>query len=539
MSEPTMKIEELIELLTSGRVDVLECQRPFQRDARWVAKLIGSTVADCPWGAVLFWVPDDSNRPLGGRYQQDTAADYFVIDGGQRLTALVAALGKQPPWIPEDEWVAMDGPSLAVSVGLTRNDDVRMRPTSSSAQGDIPLGELLSGTPIEDLLDRAGLAQRKGLIQKLADVASEIKNFEVHVEWIKGTEEHAEQCFLRRNEKSQQMALKTEQFQISVLTCRFRPLQRDITGPLLRHAEARNMGKVVNLRSVNQIIQHLLPPEFRGGRAVHAEPSQVEEVARLAAGSITHALDYLERIGIVHEDLLPFPSMIEVMAGLIARYPAEAMTDTFLAHWLTHVIAAEVFHGAKTVRHLLKELENSTSYQEAKVTLSRIAPEGRPSPFTHERVIFVEKGRFGSTGCLYVLAAAAKTSGLVVDLDDTSGIVFPHPSMTLRPLTDDPIKGYMPHYGLLTEAMANKVQEGRGWTRQTYEMLLPSTQVLHVHQLEEPPPGLGHDDVPDFLALTRRKPIADVIDSYLRTIPPLPGREGPAQGDLFRQEGGW
>ncbi|KAA5825501.1 DUF262 domain-containing protein [Saccharopolyspora hirsuta] len=539
MSEHVIKIEELIQMLMSGRVDVLECQRAFQREPRWVAKLISSAIEDCPWGAVLIWVPADENRPHGGRYQKGSDPDRFIIDGNQRLTALTAALGKRPPWIPADEWLSMEGPALAVSVGVTRQGEMRMRPTAySTVQGDIPLGDLLSGTPIEDLLDQAGLDQRKGLVQKLADTANKIKNFEIHVEWVRGTEEHAEQCFLRRNEKSQQMALKSEQFQISLLTCRFRPLQRDFIGPLLRQSAALNMGKLVNLRAVNRVIQHLLPPELRGGRGINAEPSHVEHLAHVVVDSITAALEYLERIGVVHQDLFPFPSMLDVMAGLIARYPAEAMAEDFLGQWLTHMVAGEVFGGARTIRQELKELENTSNYQQAKVALSKFAPLGRPSPFTPERVVAMENGRFGSTGCLLALAAAAKTSGSVVDLAD-SGVTFPHRSMTLRQLVIDPIKGYAPHYAFMTDETANAIQRCRGWTRQAYELLRPPNHVLEAHQLPEPPPGLDERDARDFLDENRRPKLAAVIDAYLRTMAPLPGREETEQGDLFKPGGNW
>lgn len=334
------------------------------------------------------------------------------------------------------------------------------------------------------------------------------------------------------------MALKPAQFRISVLTCRFRPLQRDFTGPLLREARVRNMGKVVTLGAVDRVIQHLLPPELRGGRGINAEPSHVEHVARLAVDSITKALDYLERIGIVHEDLLPFPSMLDVMAGLIARYPAETMAEDFLGQWLTHMIAGEVFGGAKTVHRELKELENTTNYQQAKVALSKFAPEGRPSPFTPERVVALENGRFGSVGCLFALAAAAKTFGSVTDLTD-NGVTFPDRSMTLRQLVVNPVKGYTPHYTLMTEDTANTIQQCHGWTCHAYEIVRPSTLALQAHVLPEPPPGLSLRDTRDFLDENRPRQLAAMIDSYLRTVKPLPGREGPAQGSLFQPDVDW
>ncbi|WP_157182814.1 hypothetical protein [Sciscionella marina] len=532
MSQHTYKIGELVELLMSGRVDVLECQRVFQRHAGWVAQLIESTIEDCPWGSLLFWVPDQQNRPQGGRYLQATDAEYFLIDGNQRSTALVASIGQRPPYIPEDEWSAMNGPNLAVSVGITHHGGVRFRPTSWNVQGDIPLGALLAGAPIEDLLERAGIEQRKGLVQQLADTASQINNFEVRVEWITGTEEQAERCFLRRNEKVTHTALKSEQFHISLLTSRFRPLQRDFVNPLLRQATVRNMGKVVNPRSVNRLYQHFLPSELRGARARNTDAQLVEEITLQVVESVTRSLDYLERLGIVHQDLLPFPSMIDVFAAMLARYPAESMTDQFLGHWLTHMIAGEVFGGARGVHRELKALERSTSYKQAVLALSEFAPVGRPSPYTAERVMPMANGRFGSPACLHALASASKTVGLVADLRD-NGVTFPSREMTLHNLVINPVKGYLPHYALMTPGTAATIQRGHGWTRQAYEELRPTPQVLDAHQLAPPEPSLDERHARDRLDEYRPGLLAQTIDTYLRTIPPLPGREGIEQGNLF------
>lgn len=536
MSDPTINVGDLINLLLSGRVDVLECQRVFERDARWVAKLIRSTVRPCPMSSLLFWVPEDQNRPRGGRYQQHTAADLFIIDGHQRSTAFVAAIGQRPPWTPDDEWRASGGPALAVSVGIDRHGEPCFRPTSSDVRGDVPLGALLAGDSIPDLLEHAGLEPDVHMVQTLTNLAAKIKNFEIRVEWVYGTEEHAEECFLLRNEKSTQTALNSEQFRISILTCRFRPLQRDYINPLLRAASDRNMGKVVTLRAVNRVVQHLLPPELRGAHGMRAETTFVKNIAQQVTTGMTSALDYLERIGIVHEDLLPFPSLIDVVTSLVIRYP-QALADGFIATWLSHVMAGEVFGGARTVRHELKVLAEGTSYEQVTIALSQFVPSGRPSPFTAERVKALANGQFGSVGCLYALASAAKTAGLVADMHDAA-ITVPNPLLTLRPLVIDPVKGYLPHYGLMTERTANTIQRHRGWTRSAYEALLPSTQLLEAHQLPEPPAATDERDARDLLDEHRRHWIAATINAYLRTVEPLPGRDEPEQGTLF-EAGEW
>ncbi|MEU3558609.1 hypothetical protein [Kitasatospora sp. NPDC006786] len=65
-------------------------------------------------GPLFLWRPDPKDRPARGRYEKVPKAEFLVIDGQTRLTALLAGLGERPPRWGETRWYRIGGPDLEI-----------------------------------------------------------------------------------------------------------------------------------------------------------------------------------------------------------------------------------------------------------------------------------------------------------------------------------------------------------------------------------------------------------------------------------------
>lgn len=89
------KVGDLLNDVRLGKVGLPDLQRPFVWKDNKVRDLLDSMMKGYPIGYVMLWQsPDayDGSKPIGPNNKPYPQPDYLVIDGQQRLTALLAAM---------------------------------------------------------------------------------------------------------------------------------------------------------------------------------------------------------------------------------------------------------------------------------------------------------------------------------------------------------------------------------------------------------------------------------------------------------------
>lgn len=89
------KVEDLLRDVELGKIGLPDLQRPFVWPDSKVRNLLDSMLKGYPIGYIMLWSsPDeyDNAKQIGGNEKTYKEPDDLVIDGQQRLTALLAAL---------------------------------------------------------------------------------------------------------------------------------------------------------------------------------------------------------------------------------------------------------------------------------------------------------------------------------------------------------------------------------------------------------------------------------------------------------------
>lgn len=89
------KVGDLLSDIRNGKVGLPDLQRPFVWKDSKARDLLDSMLKGYPIGYIMLWQsPDDYSKvvPMGANQKPYTRPDYLVIDGQQRLTALLAAI---------------------------------------------------------------------------------------------------------------------------------------------------------------------------------------------------------------------------------------------------------------------------------------------------------------------------------------------------------------------------------------------------------------------------------------------------------------
>lgn len=522
-----MKINDVVAHARDGDFDVLEFQRVFSRDTAWVRDLIDSLARGIPVGALLLWAPEPDHAPQNGRYRIASSAAWWIVDGQQRTGAVLAALGLRPPWMPELQWSACGGDLLGVSVALSPEGHAVVAERNQRGPRVLAsdLFQASETRTMPQLIRKAGFSATDASVLEFDHFVNDILDAELPVEWMPGQIDDAFLAFKRRNGRSTQMSLRQEELELSLLATRFGALLRDYVDPGLHEAARFHLDRSFTRRRANNVVQRMLPPQQRRGNALRADPDLVQQAAHRFRDTCTRTLRYLHTHGLVHDEVVSTPAIVEVLMTLFDRIP-HADTDNFSMRWVAHVVAGNLFFGRPNL--FTKSLEavlGGGDYTEIQALLAALAPAGEPNRITEQHLHPVPEKRssFGSNGCLFALAAAHPI-GTTRDLGD-GDLYYPHSDMRLRPLCLEPKRGLLAHYTLMTDQTAERIASFGGWTYDAARELKPDDEQLAAHSLAIPPRTLAATDVADWL-LERRTPVlAERINRFLRDVGPL--REPP------------
>ncbi len=139
-------VEDLVAKLLRGQIRVPAFQRALAWTAKEVVELFDSIYRGYPVGSLLFWRrPADAERVAFGPVHitaEASPAALWVVDGQQRLTSLVAALGRQGrlPVLPADPFVVYFDPETESFEPAPSNGEV---PTTW-----VPLPKLLDASDL-------------------------------------------------------------------------------------------------------------------------------------------------------------------------------------------------------------------------------------------------------------------------------------------------------------------------------------------------------------------------------------------------------
>lgn len=157
-------VEQLVNGVSSGAIQLPDLQRPFVWPAAKVRDLLDSMFKGFPVGELMFWdVPgDEATRPIPSG--APLAANYQVIDGQQRLTSLYAAT--QGKSVRDEDYRVK---SIAISFNpFTEKFEVRSPALAKSAQW------------IEDIstVFQSPFKARNAFLQRLRDSGQELTDDE-------------------------------------------------------------------------------------------------------------------------------------------------------------------------------------------------------------------------------------------------------------------------------------------------------------------------------------------------------------------------
>ncbi len=203
----TYHVDELVSRALQGRIRIPRFQRGLKWQSTDVQKLFDSINRGFPIGTLLMWKRPAGDEPVsfGPVKVSVTSTDdaWWVVDGQQRLTSLVAGLMHPDPSDPDDPFV--------VYYDMKHDEDKspffrphRLRKITPYC---IPLARCFDAADFQKwLFDFVQQTGEPGHIEHASGVATRIRNYRVPV-YVVETEdaEVARQIFLRTNRAGRRM----------------------------------------------------------------------------------------------------------------------------------------------------------------------------------------------------------------------------------------------------------------------------------------------------------------------------------------------
>ncbi|MEZ4321826.1 MAG: DUF262 domain-containing protein [Myxococcota bacterium] len=324
-------VDDLVARAMQGRIRVPR----FQRGLKWrdtdVQKLFDSIHRGFPIGTLLMWKRQAPNEPVSfGPVEVPASATddaWWVVDGQQRLTSLVAGLNHPDPHDPDDPFVvyydlkAEDG-----QPEFFRPHRLRRRTPYC-----IPIARCHNPADFQSwLFDFVEETGERSLIERASDVATRIRNYRVPVYVVETDDvDVARQIFLRTNRAGRRMDLHEVFAALAPpnLDTASRPeaIAERLSaafGPLEANVVAKAAKALVS-DDVTHIESH---PEVADARKWMAD----------AESALGRALRFIRECGVPHTRLLPFvPTPVVTLARFFARHPQPSARNLrLLRRWL-------------------------------------------------------------------------------------------------------------------------------------------------------------------------------------------------------------
>ncbi|MGK4586145.1 hypothetical protein [Kitasatospora sp. HPMI-4] len=515
----SVTFEELIGHARAGAIDIAGFQRLFAvRDAMLVASLFQSLAHDpkIEIGPLFLWRPAPKDRPVRGRYTAATKAEYIVIDGQKRLTALLAGLGERPSWWDETKWKRIGGPGLEIGLAVFSRDRLRFSPLGDHRVPQIPLKVLLSargdGTLLP-VLTRAGVVDPQDCVQPVLQMLDRLLNASILMAWVYGGPQDAFEVFCIRNAIGFTTLLPRAQIDLCRLSLRAPDVVDGIDALMLDMSD-QGLEAVFTVSAVNELIQRGLPGAVRRRNAVNASPEQIAGAVAQADHGARLFAEYVRNRGVVADEFIVQTSAFQIVCHLFVQFPIAAHDD-FAGRWLAQVVAQGLFvtHDNEA-RSVIAGLNQSDTYAQAQRFLSGLIHRAPVTEWSTDRLHRQGHERFGASALLYAMAQAAGTEGRVCDLAH-SDLVFPATQMHLVPLWPQ-YRNWFADYVLASVDTGAVLRRHGGWSRAALDDLGCGDDALATQFI--PVPSRTDPAQPaEAMLKTRTQQIAAFLTRFLTT----------------------
>lgn len=324
-SSTTFDIPRLLHLATSGGLRVPKFQRSFVWDASDVRRLFDSIYRGFPIGTLLLWRRDEpAGKASFGGVEIDAPANteaLMVVDGQQRITALVGALASGPRNIDERFEVFFDIAKRRF-VGLNRG----MPPSRS-----IPVREALESRSLLAWLRVHNDELEDGDLKIADEFAGTLRDYRVPAYIVEGDDERLLREVFDRVNSAGKPITRAQVFHALFAS----ESQPGSPATVVRELQRTGFGEIPE----NRVVQSLLA--IRGGdvqRDLHDEFSDDEDPAdwyEQTERALDRSIRFLQSEGVVHQLLMPSSFPLPVLAAFFHLHPEpETAVEKLLARWL-------------------------------------------------------------------------------------------------------------------------------------------------------------------------------------------------------------
>ena len=309
----TQKLQNLLPEVEGGQIKIPQFQRDFVWGVHQSAELVDSVIRGYPIGSLIYWRTSERLREVRnlGRFQFPDANERelvsYVLDGQQRLTSLLAALGGETVTLRDGS--TRDFSSILVHLNRTDDDAPIVRTDYPDEPDDdqpicLPLAQLWSRRGTE--FDRC-----RGVVRQARDnFADKLRTYDIPKVTLYDAElSEATEVFSRINTGGQVLSV----FEIMVAKTYDPTRDFDLVEKYDQlSTELRDRGfETVDATTVLQLIALILREDCKKRTILDLGRDEFISTWDRATKSLRHAVDYVrDSFGIPVSRLLPYVSLL-------------------------------------------------------------------------------------------------------------------------------------------------------------------------------------------------------------------------------------
>lgn len=323
LGSDTYSIPAILSLAESGQLRIPQFQRAFVWDASDVRKLFDSIYRGFPIGTLLLWshhVPKETVR-LGNLVVEAPATDgLIVVDGQQRVTSLVSALGPAP--VTDERFHVYFDLARRTFVGANRG----LAPPRS-----IPVNVALESKTLLTWLREHSETLEDSDFALADELAGALRDYRVPAYVVGGEDERLLRDVFDRVNSAGKPISRAQIFHALFAN----DTQPGSPASVVKELASTGFGEIPE----NRVVQSLLG--IRGGdvaRDVHDEFAEDEDPAdwyEQTERALQASVRFLRSEGVVHQLLVPSSFPIPVLATFFHLHPDPLpVVRKMLSRWL-------------------------------------------------------------------------------------------------------------------------------------------------------------------------------------------------------------
>jgi hypothetical protein len=512
--------EDLVRDVQRGLVRIPQFQRGFKWDAGDIVKLFDSILRGFPIGNLLLW-----KRPAKARTLQvgpltidapDLDAAMWVVDGQQRITSLVGALGAAHTATDTRFRVHLD-----LDTGEFHTAGVRQQPPATW----IPVSFLLdTATLLRWMRENAWLSEAH---LALADQAAKaIREYQIPT-YVVTTDAEGPllDIFTRMNNAGKRLT-KAEVFQaLHSQTEGDEPLTLTAIGRVPAELGFGSMDDQLILRCV---LAYRGGDIFRTDFAHEFESAQEQaETFRALSSALREVIGFLRDVAeIPHMKLLPYSNVVPVLVRFIRLHGTpEGRAATLLRRWIWRSAIAGTHARGQSVADMRGQIGAVDAHDQVEAASALLKQLPSHTGFVAEldKVHFNHAMAKINTLCLWSAGPRDPASGIPIDitrlLDDGSPLrqVFGGAGAALA--------GTLANRVIVAPVPAATLRQ---------QLAASSPEVASSHVVDEESQHLLRDQAAEAFLDRRAAALATVIERHVDRMAEWGARDGRSVADLLR-----